>query len=47
MRAKRPGRVKRLAERVILGALMTVAVVIAERRLRRALARPGERDEAR
>jgi hypothetical protein len=36
-----------MAERVILGALMTVAVVIAERRLRRALARSGERDAGR
>jgi hypothetical protein len=34
--------VKRAVERVLLGALMTVAVVIAERRLRRSLRREGD-----
>jgi hypothetical protein len=33
---KRPGRVKRLTERVVLGALMTVGVLAIERRLRKA-----------
>lgn len=33
---KRPGRVKRLTERVVLGTLMTIGVVVIERRLRKA-----------
>ena len=32
----RPGRVKRLTERVVLGTLMTIGVVAIERRLRKA-----------
>jgi hypothetical protein len=33
---KRPGRVKRLTERIVLGALMTIGVTVIERRLRKA-----------
>jgi hypothetical protein len=33
---KRPGPVKRLIERVVLGTLMTIGVAVIERRLRRA-----------
>ena len=37
--AKRPGRVKRLTERVGLGTLMTIGVAVIERRLRKAMRR--------
>jgi hypothetical protein len=37
--AKRPGRVKRLTERFVLGALMTIGVAAIERRLRKAARR--------
>jgi hypothetical protein len=33
---KRPGRVKRLIERIVLGTLMTIGVAVIERRLRKA-----------
>jgi hypothetical protein len=38
---RRPGRTKRVLERVILGSLMSVGAYLVERRLRRALRRSG------
>ena len=34
---KRPGRFKRWLDRVVLGMLMSIAITIAERRLRKVL----------
>jgi hypothetical protein len=34
---KRPGRVKRMVERLVLGAVMSVCAYLVDRRLRRAL----------
>ncbi len=46
---KRPGRFKRWVDRVVLGALMSIAIAIADRRLRKILGgeaepKPKDRD---
>lgn len=41
MRRRRAGRLRRLAERIVLGVAMTVLAALVERRLRKAFARTG------
>jgi hypothetical protein len=45
VRRGRPGRVRRYAERVLLGVLMSVAAFVVERRLRKVLTKEPARQE--
>jgi hypothetical protein len=46
-RAGRPGRLQRLAERVVLGVVFSVAVAVLDRRLRKALGKSGRKPSRR
>jgi hypothetical protein len=45
VKSRRPGRARRYAERILLGALMSVAAFVVERRLRKALTKEPAPEE--
>ena len=46
-KTKRPGRMKRLLERIILGMVMSICAFLVERRLRKALKMSGSKRRSR